>query len=480
MGLATPTAVMVGTGRAAEAGILVRNAEALERAGHIDTVVFDKTGTLTRGKPAVERVLVAPGFHERQVIDLAASAERGSAHPIGLSIVARANTDELGFGKPDAFQEYAGHGIAATVAGREVLVGTQRFLEDRGVALADLRAADTGVATDAPDRTLVHVAIDGAHAGTFVITDPVRLQSAEAVRDLRRAGIDVWLVSGDVPGTVAAVAAKVGIQADRAVGGTLPAGKAELVARLQAEGRRVAMVGDGINDAPALAQADLGVSIASGTDVAVESSDVMLIGGDPRSVLATFVLSRRTTSVIRQNLFWAFAYNVLLIPIAMGVLFPFFGILLSPALAAGAMALSSVTVVTNSLRLRNVDVRSGSAGATELSPTRPPPPARARLPRCGRARRSGCRRRGLRRPAPGRAGRPASRPQRTRAGVLGARDRCHQRPAGGPALHQRRRGLPRLDGRRARQRGCRRASRPNPADPVLCAGARPLHLSMHG
>ena len=362
MGLATPTAVIVGTGRAAEAGILVRNASALERAGRIDTVIFDKTGTLTRGRPTVERLLVAPGFDERQVIDLAAAAERGSAHPIGQSIVVRANRDELGFAKLQDFEEIPGHGVAARVLGRDVLVGTRQLLAGRGVSLTDLPS------TERADQTLVQVAVDGRHAGTFVITDPVRTESAHAVRDLMRARISVWLVSGDAQGTVLAVAEQVGIPAERALGGTLPDGKAALVARLQAEGRRVAMVGDGINDAPALAQSDLGVSIGTGMDVAVETSDVMLIGGDPRSVLAAFVLSRRTTAVIRQNLFWAFAYNALLIPIAMGILFPFLGILLNPALAAGAMALSSVTVVTNSLRLRNVDVRPGSRDAAELRP----------------------------------------------------------------------------------------------------------------
>jgi len=378
MGLATPTAVIVGTGRAAEAGILVRNAAALERAGRIDTVVFDKTGTLTRGRLTVERLLVAPGFDEREVIDLAASAERGSAHPIGLSIVVLANREELGFARLESFEEIPGHGIAARVRGRDVLVGTQQLLADRGVTGANPdMAADRGTAATEsnaePDelaaRSLVQVAVDGRHAGTFAISDPVRQTAAEAVRDLRAAGIDVWLVSGDAPGTVQSVARQVGIPAEQALGATLPGDKAGMVARLQAAGHRVAMVGDGINDAPALAQADLGVSIGTGMDVAVESSDVTLIGGDPRSVLATFVLSRRTTSVIRQNLFWAFAYNVLLIPIAMGVLFPFFGILLNPALAAGAMALSSVTVVTNSLRLRTVDVRPGSRDATELRPS---------------------------------------------------------------------------------------------------------------
>jgi Cu+-exporting ATPase len=369
MGLATPTAVMVGTGRAAEAGILVRNAEALELAGKIDTVVFDKTGTLTRGRPTVEAVVTANGFQERELIDLAASAERGSEHPLGAAIVGRANEDELGFQRIEAFDAVAGHGIRARVDGHDVRVGSSRLMNSDAVELAAEVMHQPAIA-GGTDRTLVHVAIDGRHAGTFVIADPVRPESAQAVRDLTREGIEVWLVSGDDQGTVNGVAAQVGIRQERARGATLPAEKARLIEELQAGGRRVAMVGDGINDAPALARADLGVAIGTGTDVAVEASDITLIGGDPRAVLAAFVLSRRTTSVIRQNLFWAFAYNVVLIPVAMGVLFPFFGLLLSPALAAGAMALSSVTVVTNSLRLRGLDVRPGSAEASALRPSR--------------------------------------------------------------------------------------------------------------
>jgi Cu+-exporting ATPase len=369
MGLATPTAVMVGTGRAAEAGILVRNADALEMAGRIDTVVFDKTGTLTLGRPTVEEVVTAPGFDTREVIDLAASAERGSEHPLGAAVVVRANKEELGFQPIEAFDSVAGHGIRARVGGHDIVVGSSRLMSADRVELAE-EALHHPAVLGGTDRTLVHVAIDGRHAGTFIISDPVRPESPQAVRDLTREGIEVWLVSGDDQTTVDAVAAHVGIPQERARGATLPAGKSRLIAELQARGRRVAMVGDGINDAPALAAADLGVAIGTGTDVAVEASDVTLIGGDPRAVLSAFVLSRRTSSVIRQNLFWAFAYNVLLIPVAMGVLFPFFGLLLSPALAAGAMALSSVTVVTNSLRLRGLDVRPGSPEASALRPSR--------------------------------------------------------------------------------------------------------------
>ena len=356
MGLATPTAIMVGTGRAAEAGILFRSAEALEAIGRTDTVVFDKTGTLTLGRPTVETVTAQAGWTERDVLDLAASAERGSEHPLAAAIIARAHLDELGFRPVGAFTASPGYGVEATVDGHDVLVGSARLMAEHGI---DLRPAEAVEAEGeaAPGATIIHVAADGRAAGRISITDPVRPEAAQAVAELTAAGRQVWLLSGDSPATAAAVGAAVGIAPERVRGGTLPADKATVVADLQAAGRRVAMVGDGINDAPALAQADVGVAIGSGADVAVEASDVTLVGGDPRSVVRAIDLSHRTTTVIRQNLAWAFGYNVLLIPVAMGVLYPFTGTLLNPGLAAGAMAISSVSVVTNSLRLR----RSGRA-----------------------------------------------------------------------------------------------------------------------
>ncbi len=367
MGLATPTAIMVGTGRGAEAGILFRSAGALERAGRVTAVVFDKTGTLTVGRPTVERIVAAGGVDPVALVDLAASAERGSEHPLGAAIVAFGHLSEAGFRPVEGFEALAGHGVSATVDGRAVLVGSRRLLEERGasglddpdLAAAVAEAGDLG-------RTLVFVAVDGRALGCAVIADPVRPEAAEAVRDLARAGIETWIVSGDQPATVASVAAQLGVPLDHARGGVLPGDKAAVIAELQAAGRIVAMVGDGINDAPALAQADVGVAIGTGADVAIEASDVTLVGGDPRSVLGALALSNRTTGVIRQNLVWAFGYNILLIPIAMGLLYPTFGILLSPALAAGAMALSSVSVVTNSLRLRGFDARAGSPGMTRL------------------------------------------------------------------------------------------------------------------
>ena len=357
MGLATPTAIMVGTGRAAEAGILIRGGEALEIAHRVNAVVLDKTGTLTRGRPTVAEVVVTPGFAARDVIDAAGALERASEHPLGAAIVARANRDELGFGRVGGFVAVIGGGVAGTVetdAGpRDVLVGTRRLLETRGVDVAPLAVAIEEAAT--AGRTIALVAIDGRAAGLLAINDPVKAESAPAVRELTAAGIEVWLVTGDARATAEAVATQVGIPAHQVVADVLPEDKAAIVERLQARGRTVAMVGDGINDAPALARADLGIAIGTGADVAIEASDVTLIGGDPRGVPAAIGLSRATMTVIRQNLFWAFAYNVLLIPVAMGALFPAFGITLSPALAAGAMALSSVSVVANSLRLRGYD-----------------------------------------------------------------------------------------------------------------------------
>ncbi len=349
MGLATPTAIMVGTGRAAQAGILIRSAAALERAARIKVVVFDKTGTLTEGRPTVAQVIVEAGFDETTVVDLAASAERASEHPLAGAIVAYGRLAERGFLPVSDFWSSPGEGVRATVAERAVVIGSDRLF-------AQPPAGGDAWATARAGQSLVAMTVDGRRAATFLISDPLRIGSAEAVRDLRSRGVDVWLLSGDGSSAVAAIARATGIPDDHARGGLLPADKARIVADLQASGRPVAMVGDGINDAPALAQADLGVAIGTGAAVAVEASDLTLVGGDPRLVGSALGLAGRTVRVIRQNLFWAFAYNVLLIPVAMGVLYPVFGILLNPALAAGAMALSSVSVVANSLRLRHLDL----------------------------------------------------------------------------------------------------------------------------
>ncbi len=359
MGLATPTAIIVGTGRGAEMGVLIRGGEALEAAGRIDTVVLDKTGTLTSGRPAVTDVTASDGFVSARILDLAASLERGSEHPLGEAIVRRAREDELGFLEVEGFEAVTGRGVQGRVEGHDVAIGNWRHLTERGL----VDGPEPGDA-EATAATMVHVAVDGRHAGRIAITDPVKPEAAAAIRDLRAMGLDVWMLTGDARSTADAVAALVGIPPDHVIAEVLPADKDAVVERLQAEGHRVAMVGDGINDAPALARADLGVAIGTGADVAIEASDVTLVGGDPRLVASAIHLSRATIRVIRQNLFWAFAYNVLLIPVAMGALYPAFGITINPALAAGAMALSSVSVVTNSLRLRGVTIgpRAVSAG----------------------------------------------------------------------------------------------------------------------
>ncbi len=353
MGLATPTAIMVGTGRGAEGGILFRGGEALERTHRVDTVVFDKTGTLTAGRPVAGTLEPLGTWPAAEVLDLAASVETGSEHPLGAAIVALARRDELGFRAVTEFAAHAGHGVEGVVDSHRVLVGTARLLSDNGIHPA---GEDRAEALAADGRTPVWVAIDGAPAGLLGVSDPVKPEAAAAVATLRGAGIEVWLVTGDHPAAATTVAARAGIEPDHVRAGALPGDKAAFVAGLQSDGRVVAMVGDGINDAPALAQADVGIAIGSGADVAIEAAGITLVGGDPRGVPGAIDLSRATMTVIRENLFWAFAYNVLLIPVAMGVLVPF-GIVLSPALAAGAMALSSVAVVTNSLRLRSFDAR---------------------------------------------------------------------------------------------------------------------------
>ena len=350
MGLATPTAIMVATGRAAEAGVLIRGGEALEQAEKIDTVVFDKTGTLTRGRPEVVSVMPGIGLDEGEVVRVAAAVEASSEHPLAAAIVERAQRDAIKFSTGSSFEATAGHGAHATVDGQHVIVGNERLMADHDVDVAPLRAAVAHAA--AGGQTAVYVARASTLLGVIAISDTVRPEARAAVAALSANHIETWLLTGDSRLVAENVAAAVGIPADHVVADVLPADKQLRIKDLQAAGRRVAMVGDGINDAPALAQADVGIAIGTGTDVAIEASDVTLVGGDPRLVPAAINLSRRTMRTIRQNLFWAFAYNVVLIPVAMGVLYPFLGLLLDPVLAAAAMALSSVTVVGNSLLLR--------------------------------------------------------------------------------------------------------------------------------
>jgi Cu+-exporting ATPase len=355
MGLATPTAVMVGTGRAAEGGVLIRGGAALEMAGRIDTVVFDKTGTLTAGRPQVDAVRCVAGTDEATVIGLAAAAERGSEHPLAAAVLAEAERRDITVADTDAFDAVSGRGIRARIGEVEVLVGSAAYLEDAGLPGAALAALASP--SDAP-RSTVYVAADGAPIGAIDISDRIKPGAAAAVAELQASGIGVHLLSGDARAAAASVAREVGIKHVSAE--VLPADKATHIAGLQREGAVVAMVGDGINDAPALAQADVGIAIGSGTDVALEASDITLVGGDPRLVGSAIAISRSTLRVIRQNLGWAFGYNVVLIPVAMGVLYPLFGLRLDPILAAAAMAFSSVSVVLNSLRLRNSPLLSGS------------------------------------------------------------------------------------------------------------------------
>ncbi len=363
MGLATPTAIMVGTGKGAENGVLIRGGEALENAHKIDAVVLDKTGTLTLGKPAVIDVLRVGGVGERELLRLAAAAELGSEHPFGEAIVARAKDLALDLPAADSFVALAGHGVRARVEGGEVLLGNRALMESAGVGLDGL--VERAEALAAKGATPMYVAVDGSPLGVIAVADRARPEAADAVRQLEALGLEVWMVTGDNERTANAVAAELGIR--RVLAEVLPEQKAERVKELQRQGKRVAMVGDGINDAPALAQADLGIAIGAGTDVALAASDVTLVGNDLRGVITAIALSRRTVATIRQNLFWAFAYNVVLIPVAAGAIYPFLRVLLSPALAAAAMAMSSVSVVTNSLRLRGFRRPSGLAEITRRS-----------------------------------------------------------------------------------------------------------------
>jgi P-type Cu+ transporter len=348
LGLATPTAIMVGTGKAAEHGILIRGGEALEQARAIGTIVLDKTGTLTRGKPAVTALVPADGMTEDDLLRVAAAAEVGSEHPLGEAIVVAAREHSLELPAASHFMSITGKGIQATVDGRRVALGNRALMDSMGVQLNGLEAQATTLAESG--ATPMYVAIDERSAGLIAVADTLKPESREAVAQLQALGLDVWMLTGDNRTTAEAIAREVGIT--NVLADVLPEQKSEKVQALQAEGKRVAMVGDGINDAPALAQADLGIAIGTGTDVAMAASDITLIGGDLRSIVTAIALSRKTVGAIKQGLFWAFAYNVLLIPVAMGALFPFFGVLLNPVLAAAAMAMSSVSVVTNALRLR--------------------------------------------------------------------------------------------------------------------------------
>jgi len=354
LGLATPTAVMVGTGKGAENGILIKGGESLETVHRVDTVVFDKTGTLTKGEPEVTDLVALPSFTEEELLRLAAAAERRSEHPLGEAVLEKARGRGYAIGEPLEFQAIEGHGVEATVEKRKILLGNSKLLADRGVETGGLE--EKAEELSAEGKTVIFAAIDGKPAGLLAVADTLKDHSVEAVAGLRKLGLEVIMLTGDHRKTAEAIAAQLGI--DRVIPEVLPENKVREIKNLQAAGRRVAMVGDGINDAPALAQADVGIAIGTGTDIAMEASDITLIRDDLRAVASAIALSKRTLKVIKQNLFWAFFYNVVGIPVAAGVLYPFFGLLLNPILASAAMAFSSVSVVSNSLRLRRFKFRT--------------------------------------------------------------------------------------------------------------------------
>ena len=367
LGLATPTAIMVGTAKGAERGILIRNAESLERAHSVEVVVLDKTGTLTSGKPAVTDV-VSEEIGEDDLLSLAASAERPSEHPLGQAILSAAQERGLPISEADEFTSLTGYGVSARVGGEGVLVGSQSLMEQEGFSLDGLK--ERAETLKGEGKTVTFVATGGRVVGLVAVADTLKPGARQAVDSLRRLGLDVVMLTGDNSSAAAAIAKQAGI--DRYEAEVRPGEKADHVKSLQRDGKTVAMVGDGINDAPALAQADVGIAMGTGTDVAAEAADMTLVGGELRSVATGVSLSRATMRTIRQNLFWAFAYNVLLIPVAGGILYPVFSVsgvpdalrpvfgeigFLNPVLAAGAMAISSVTVVANSLRLRSFGTR---------------------------------------------------------------------------------------------------------------------------
>ncbi len=352
LGLATPISVMVGTGRGALAGVLIRNAEALEIMEKIDTLVIDKTGTLTEGKPRLVAVQAEAGFSEADILRIAASLERASEHPLAAAIVAGAHERKIELVEAAGFQSITGKGVTGEVDGRKVAVGNQQLLEHLNIAAGDLPQRADLLRRDG--STVMFIAVNGKAAGLLGVADPVKESTAEAILELHGEGIRIVMLTGDSRVTAMAVAGKLGIDTVHAE--VLPEQKAEIVRQLQAEGRQVAMAGDGINDAPALAQAHVGIAMGTGTDVAMESAGITLVKGDLRGIVRARRLSRATMRNIRQNLFFAFIYNGLGIPLAAGALFPFFGILLSPMIAAAAMSFSSVSVIGNALRLRKVQI----------------------------------------------------------------------------------------------------------------------------
>ena len=350
MGLATPTSIMVGTGRAAEMGVLFRKGDALQELSNVDVVALDKTGTVTEGKPTLTDVVVAESFDRERVLAQIAAVEDQSEHPIAEAIVRGARSEGINVPSASGFRSVTGYGVAAMVDGQEVMVGADRYMLRENVDISALVETERDLA--GRGRTALYAAVDGRLAAVIAVADPVKPASRAAISALHDRGFQVAMITGDKQETAEAIARETGI--DHVIAGVLPDGKVAALDDLRAGGRKIAFVGDGINDAPALAHADVGIAIGTGTDVAIESADVVLMSGDLRGVVNAVEVSKRTMSNIRQNLIWAFGYNVALIPVAAGVLYPAFGLLLSPVFAAGAMALSSVSVLTNALRLRRI------------------------------------------------------------------------------------------------------------------------------
>ncbi|MGH1575742.1 heavy metal translocating P-type ATPase [Planktotalea sp.] len=348
MGLATPTSIMVGTGRAAELGVLFRRGEALQTLSSVHTIALDKTGTLTQGRPELTELTITNGFEEAEVLRLVASVEAMSEHPIAQAIVQRAERSGHALAEIKDFTSMTGYGVSAVIEDRKVVVGADRLMTREGIVLDGVQGVGDRLGREG--KTPLYAAIDGHLAGVIAVSDPIKTSTAEAIAALHDLGLEVAMITGDNKETAQAIAAKLGI--DKVVAEVLPQGKVAAIEDLQAGARTVAFVGDGINDAPALSRADVGIAIGTGTDVAIETADIVLISGDLRGVVNALRVSQKTMRNIRQNLFWAFGYNALLIPVAAGVFYPVFGLMLSPALAAGAMALSSVFVLSNALRLR--------------------------------------------------------------------------------------------------------------------------------
>lgn len=348
LGLATPTSIMVGTGKGAEHGVLIKSGEALETTHNLDTIVFDKTGTLTEGKPIVTDILVTPLITKENLLYYAASGETGSEHPLGEAIVQKSKEENMTLAKPDHFEAIPGHGIRVEIEGKDMYIGNRKLMLEQKIDLSSMEKESDRLADEG--KTPMYLSIDGELAGIIAVADTLKENSMKAVKELRRRGVEVIMITGDNKRTAKAIAKQVGI--DHVLSEVLPEDKAEEVKKLQEAGKKVAMVGDGINDAPALAQADIGIAVGSGTDVAIESADIVLMRNDLTAVLTAIDLSHATLRNIKQNLFWAFAYNLVGIPVAMGLLYIFGGPLMSPMFAAVAMSFSSVSVLLNALRLR--------------------------------------------------------------------------------------------------------------------------------